>query len=88
LISTMLSYREFQERNKGGLYFNAIAPDTVHPSFYKACYFLNIEPRIVSTTPNKKKFAQSVEEQIDNETIAVEYYLLNDLDILFSSQWS
>lgn len=66
----MLAYREYFKKERGITKPNLVMPDTAHPGFDKACFYLGMECRKVPVVQFKCDF-EAIRKAVDANTICL-----------------
>ena len=70
ILIAMLAYRQWGQK-KGITKPNIVAPVTAHAAFDKACFYLGMELRKVQIGKDFKVALDSIESQIDSNTVCL-----------------
>ena len=69
IFLSVLAHREWAKSEKGIVQPNIVIPDTIHPAFNKACFYLGVRPIVVAAGPDYKADTKKIEYYINENTI-------------------
>ena len=71
IFLSVLAHREWAKKTKNITEPNIVIPDTIHPAFNKACFYLGIKPIVVAAGPDFRADHKKMEYYIDDNTIMI-----------------